>query len=154
MSSKVKNIIIVVVIAAALILAYVFLFNKNSNETNLTSTSGVSSLPNVNSNQNVPVDTEFLSVLLGIKNIKLNDSIFSDVAFKNLNDSSITLVPDNNEGRKNPFANIGLDPASTPTQPAQTQTPTIAPAPASSSQPQSPTPAPTSPKSSGSLKQT
>lgn len=52
---------------------------------------------------------DFLTVLLSIKNINLDDSIFSNVAFMNLKDSTILLVPDGNEGRPNPFAPIGTD---------------------------------------------
>ena len=47
---------------------------------------------------------DFLNLFSGIKNIKLNDAIFSDPAFNSLRDSSIVLVPDGTEGRPNPFA--------------------------------------------------
>jgi hypothetical protein len=112
MASKIKNIIIFLIIAAALILAYVFFFKKSPDEANLTFSSPevMNLLPNTDiSSQGVPVDTEFLSVLLSIKNIRLNDAIFSSIAFTSLRDSSITLDPDGTEGRKNPFAQIGFD---------------------------------------------
>ena len=111
MASKIKTVIIFVIIVAFLILVYIFLFKKNPDQANLTSSSDVAtSLPNTDIfSQNIPVDTEFLSVLLSIKNIKLNDAIFSDIAFTSLRDSSITLNPDGTEGRKNPFAPIGFD---------------------------------------------
>ena len=67
-------------------------------------------------------------VLLNVKNIKLDDSIFSDIAFSNLRDSSITLIPDGTEGRPNPFAPIGSDasvaPVNNSSVPKTTQTTT------------------------------
>ena len=57
---------------------------------------------------------DFLTLLLGVKNIKLEDAIFSDPAFQSLRDSSIVLVPDGNEGRPNPFAPLGQDIWQTP----------------------------------------
>ncbi|MEK7572614.1 MAG: hypothetical protein AAB493_02030 [Patescibacteria group bacterium] len=115
MASKIKTVIIFAIIVTFLVLVYVFLFKKNSDQANLTSSSEVNLSPNTDiSSQNIPVDTEFLSVLLSIKNIKLNDAIFSDIAFTSLRDSSITLNHDGTEGRKNPFAPIGFD-AVTPT---------------------------------------
>jgi hypothetical protein len=117
MASKIKNIIILLIIAAALILIYVFFIKKSPDEANLTSSSPeiTNLLPNTDiSSQGVPVDTEFLSILLSIKNIRLNDTIFSSLAFTSFRDSSITLDPDGTEGRQNPFAPIGFD-ATTPT---------------------------------------
>jgi len=126
MASKIKNIIIFLIIAAALILVYVFFLKKGPDEANLTSSSPETAnlLPNADiSSQGIPVDTEFLSILLSIKNIRLNDTIFSSLAFTSLRDSSITLDPDGTEGRKNPFAPIGFD-ATTPTSDLSTQTDT------------------------------
>lgn len=53
--------------------------------------------------------SDFLTTLLNIKNIKLDDTIFSSDAFKNLKDFSIQLVQDVKEGRPNPFAPLGID---------------------------------------------
>ena len=59
---------------------------------------------------NTPISgSEFLTVLLSVKNISLDDSIFSDLAFTSLHDSSIELISDIPEGRPNPFAPIGSD---------------------------------------------
>ena len=52
---------------------------------------------------------DFLNLLLNVKNIKLDDSIFADNAFNSLRDSSIVLTPDGNEGRPNPFAPLGSE---------------------------------------------
>lgn len=109
MASKIKNIIIFVVIAGALILAYTFFFKNAPEEGGL-----VSSLKLISPNANIPegespIGSDFLGVLLNVKNIKLNDSIFSDSAFLTLRDSSILLVQDGTEGRPNPFAPIGFE---------------------------------------------
>lgn len=109
-------------IIAVAILVYVLFFDKPASDSSLTSstsnstTTGISG--NVNNNQNLAsVDSEFLAMLLSIKSLKLNDSIFSNVAFANLRDSSITLIQDNTEGRTNPFAPIGSDTSSMPVSP-------------------------------------
>ena len=105
---KIKNIIIFLIIAIALILIYVFFLKPSSDQDNLVlTTSGTSALPNVDGTSSVTQD--FLTLLLNVKNIKLDDSIFSDPAFANLHDSSITLVPDATTGRPNPFAQFGND---------------------------------------------
>lgn len=53
-------------------------------------------------------------MLLNVKKIKLNSSIFSNTAFINLHDSSILLSPSGDEGRLNPFAPIGFEASSAP----------------------------------------
>ena len=58
-------------------------------------------------------DLQFSEQKTTVKNIKLNDAIFSDVTFNSLRDSSITLTPDGNEGRPNPFAQFGNENIST-----------------------------------------
>ncbi len=119
---NIKNILIFVAIAAAVISVY-FFFIKGAPEetTNLVSTiptmpDGVASNPNTAATTLVPGDNsavarEFLTLLLSVKSIKLDDAIFSDNAFLSLRDSTIVLIPDGNEGRPNPFAPIGTDPA-------------------------------------------
>lgn len=115
MSSKIKNIIIFAVIGISLVLVYIFFIKKAPDEGNL-----ISSLP-VPTGMNAPassslgetmVSQDFLTILLGVKNIKLDDSIFSNKAFINLHDSSILLTSPGDEGRTNPFAPIGSDPVS------------------------------------------
>jgi len=132
MTSLIKKIIISAVIIVALVLVYIFFIKKAPDPGNLTSSTssptGLAALSPTNTTgaQDATVDTEFLSILLSVKNIKLNDSIFSDKAFINLRDSSIVLTPDGTEGRTNPFAPIGLDTTNTqvntnlPTQPGTT----------------------------------
>jgi len=113
---KTKNIIIFLVIAIILILIYAF-FIKSSPDTDtlisspsspLTLASDITSTTGI-SDENSLVAQDLLTLLLNVTNIKLNDAIFSDMAFNSLHDSSITLIPDGNEGRPNPFAPIGND---------------------------------------------
>lgn len=121
---KLKSAIIFGSIGLVLVLLYVYFFSgEKAPENNLVS----SQTPIVpNSNANTPVeatapDKDFLPLLLNVKNIRLNDAIFSDPAFTALVDSSITLTPEGNEGRPNPFAPLGAENA-TSSQTSSTQT--------------------------------
>lgn len=107
--TTIKNIAIFVIIGAVLVLAYIFFIKKTPNQASLVSVQNTPIANVTNStNQNSVVTGDFLSLLLSVKSIKLDDSIFSDEAFKSLSDSSITdLTPDSTEGRPNPFAPFG-----------------------------------------------
>lgn len=115
---KTRNIIIFVAIAAVFALAYFMFLRPESEETaNLVSTPSPQAvttggvLPAAGASvPNTPLAAnDFLTLLLNVKNIKLEDAIFADPAFQGLRDSSITLEPDGNEGRPNPFAPLGQD---------------------------------------------
>lgn len=122
-----------------MVLIYFYFIKSPATQNNLIS-SNQATLPNVNgsalstTNQTGTITTveakEFLALLLNVKNIKLDDAILSGNAFMSLRDSSITLVPDGNEGRPNPFAPFGSDAvtsapsiSSTPNTPAVTANP-------------------------------
>ena len=135
MIPKFRNIIIFVAIAAVFVLIYVFFIKPSPEQANLVSTPSNTSLPDVNNSSEeagMPSETslvakDFLTLLLNVKNIKLNDAIFIDLAFNSLHDSSITLTPDGTEGRPNPFAQFGNDavvapPTPPPAPPAPTCT--------------------------------
>jgi len=109
MSSKIKNILIFLGVALVLILIYVFVFKKSPDQPSLISSSGNSVLPATTQTTTSTISQDFLAVLLSVKSIKIDDSIFSDPAFISLNDSTIELVSDGNEGRSNPFAPLGSD---------------------------------------------
>ena len=120
---KIKNIIIFVSILAVLISFYFFFFRNTSGGASLTSSTNTASFPVSSApNNNSTIGKDFLTLLLSIKNIKLDDSIFSDNAFTNLHDSSIDLIPDDNEGRPNPFAPIGSDTIVSPADKVGTKT--------------------------------
>lgn len=112
--SKIKNIIIAVVIVGILIVAYFVIFKKDAPEANLVSSTGNAVIPTSTSDQNSLLSKDFLSLLLNVKNIKLDDSIFTDSAFASLRDSTIELISDGNEGRPNPFAPLGSDISAAP----------------------------------------
>ncbi len=149
MTPKIKNIIIFVVIAAVLILGYIFFIKPSPDQPALVSSStsglpvvpGVASIPGNATTVSNPQD--FLTLLLSVKSIKLNDAILTDPAFIGLKDSSITLTPDGTEGRPNPFAPIGSDKATATvdtTSPAATTVPppVSSPAPTNTTAPASP----------------
>jgi predicted permease len=115
MSPKIKNIIIFTGIAIIFISIYIFFIKGDEPENNLVSSPGTTSFVGSNTKNTTILDQspalaqDFLSLLLNVRNIKLDDTIFSDSAFNSLRDSSIVLVPDGNEGRPNPFAPLGTD---------------------------------------------
>lgn len=121
---KIKNILIFVAIAAVFVLAYIFFLKPDgAPDASLVSSPSTSALPldaapvaetGVPSGGVSVAANDFLTLLLGVKNIKLPEAIFSDPAFLGLRDSSIVLVPDGNEGRPNPFAPLGQDITITP----------------------------------------
>lgn len=120
---KIKNIIIFVVIAVILILAYVFLFKKSPEQASLVSSTGNPVLPSSASDQGSLMGKDFLSLLLNVENIKLDDAIFTDPAFATLHDSTIELIQDGNEGRPNPFAPLGSDISAAPINALNLNTP-------------------------------
>src|SRR3989344_2490379 len=107
--AKTKNIIILAIIAAVLILVYVFFVRTSSDTAALIFSSSGSAVSDVMEGGNSSINRDFLTLLLSVKNIKLDDTIFSDEAFSSLRDSSIILTPSGNEGRPNPFAPLGTD---------------------------------------------
>lgn len=110
MMSKIKNIIIFVVIGAILVGGYLLFVKKPAPAPSLVSSSQIATdTDNKLNEENSAIAKELLGVLLNVKNIRLNDSIFNEEAFISLQDSTILLVPDGTEGRPNPFAPIGND---------------------------------------------
>lgn len=94
-----------------MVLIYVFFIKKDKPESNLVTTTSSVNVEQVAglSKEDEEIAKNFLSLLLSVKNIKIEDSIFSDPAFVGLRDSSILLSPDGTEGRPNPFAPVGVE---------------------------------------------
>ncbi len=120
--SKIRNIIIFVVILGGIVYAWNS-FSKNDTPTDqlLTVESGNS---NVLAGETVPGSAEdvgqgFLDTLLSLRTIKLDRSLLDRDSFKELRDFTKELIPQNNQGRPNPFAPIGTDievsPSASPT---------------------------------------
>ncbi len=118
MGSKIKNIILFVGIGAALVVGYLMFFKPKPATPNLvTGTAGTTqnAVSTTNSpatdkaKENSDLAKQFLSLLLSVRSINLDNQIFADPAFISLKDSTIVLVNDGTEGRPNPFAPIGSD---------------------------------------------
>ncbi len=111
MNSKIKNIIIFVGVAIALVLVYIFFIKKSPTADTALTSSGVPITNSVgtkaSTEETAQISKDFISLLLSVKSIKLDDSILKNSAFVSLKDSSIVLMQDGNEGRLNPFAPIG-----------------------------------------------
>lgn len=127
---KIKNIIIFIVIAIIFVLIYVYFIKGSTPDTaSLVSSPGSEVMPSADTSltteNNSAIAREFLGLLLSVKDIKLNDAIFSDNVFTSLHDSSIILTPDGNEGRINPFAPLGTDATTTTTTTTTTTNTTL-----------------------------
>lgn len=119
MKSKpiIRNIIIFVVVFVIAVAGYKFFFAKKAAPAgSLKTTSGLGSTaskttatPTKSASASNAVGADFLSLLLNIQSIKLDDSLFSNKAFTVLQDYNRPIPPDTNPGRPNPFAPIGAD---------------------------------------------
>ncbi len=118
MDGKIKNGAIFLIVGAVIIGVYIFFFKGPADEAVLIAEPGTTVMPDGSINPGVTqadqATQEFLPILLNIKNIHLNDAIFTNQAFLSLRDSSILLIQDGNEGRPNPFAPIGSENVATP----------------------------------------
>src|SRR3989338_8466041 len=98
--SKLKPILISAGIVIALVFAYQAFFGGKKNEEGLISGAPIgparpeAKAEDIPQNKYTKVSGEFLSLLLNIRNIKLDDSILANPAFTSLSDSSITLTQD------------------------------------------------------------
>ncbi len=112
---SIKNIIIFLSIGGIFVFAYFYFIKSPPDDgTDLVSSTGAPAVSNTvaaeEKAENEAIAEQFINLLLGVKNIKLDDAIFSDPAFDSLDGShTIVLIPDGNEGRPNPFAPLGKD---------------------------------------------
>jgi len=118
MSKTLKKIIIILVIFALVgVGASLFLGGEGQTTNQLQSLgSGTTAAPltqNATTNTSVAdteeINREFISMLLNLQTINLNDDIFSEPAFQALVDNTVRLNQPGNQGRPNPFAPIGTD---------------------------------------------
>lgn len=98
---KYKTTLLIIAIVIIAFIAYGFLFGGEKDDNLLTSDSA---LENPDSAGAV-VESDMLTLLLDIRSIKLDKSIFSDEAFKSLEDFGQDIVPEP-IGRENPFAPV------------------------------------------------
>ncbi len=111
MLKKYQNVIIVIVVIIIAFVVYTFFFAGKATPI----------LSEQNINQTAPADQDLISLLIELKGITLDESIFANAAFVSLQDFSKDLVPEA-VGRPNPFAPLGATPAKPPAQ-TSTQTP-------------------------------
>lgn len=134
MKPLIKKGIIIFIAIAAIALIYKLFFGGDGAS---VPTGGLVSTVDVAQSSDAPllessVGSELLSTLLNLRTIKLNEQIFSNPSFTSLQDFTITLAGNTPQGRSNPFAPIGIDPAvvttpnsgggTTPQAPSQTVT--------------------------------
>ena len=101
--AKYKNIALVIIIALAGYSLYSAFFAGRGDRGSLLSTR-----PGV-SEEDVLIGKEFLTTLLELRSLDLDESIFSDESFTALEDFSQEVEPQP-AGRPNPFREIGSDP--------------------------------------------
>lgn len=119
MNKTIKKIIIGVVVIAFISIVASFFINRDSNtsgnalQSTTTGGTGAPLTQNATTNPNLlnteNINREFVSMLLNLQSITLNDDIFSEPAFKALVDNTVRLNQPGNQGRPNPFAPIGTD---------------------------------------------
>lgn len=91
-----QNIIIAVVLIVIAFFVYSYFFAPSKE----------AALTKQDVSKETPVDQDLISLLLTLKSIKLDASIFTDPTFQSLQDFSKDLVPEP-VGRPNPFAPLG-----------------------------------------------
>lgn len=114
---KLLSIILTIVILGLLAGgAYYYVTHRNLPAlSSQSTTTGAIAVPGAASD----VNKEFLSLLLNIRGIKLDGSVFQNRGFTSLSDTSIILATPDNIGRRNPFAPIGSDIAPVQNPPVQ-----------------------------------
>ena len=98
---KYKNIILIVVLVGIAGVGYRVFFGVDGIDASLLISERTSSVPD-------DVGQDLLALLRTLRDIQLDNSIFSDPVFQSLEDLSQELVPEP-VGRNNPFAPIGVE---------------------------------------------
>lgn len=117
MNPKLKNILIITGIGIVIIALLFFFLRNTPEEQDLVSSASSQDALQSGGVSQFDSSSYFLSLLLSVRSIKLDESIFSGTIFPSLRDSSVILLPDGDEGRVNPFAPIGFDPVEVPIEP-------------------------------------
>lgn len=127
MKSIIRNIIILIVVLGLGYVGYMYFFKKggstgSTGALETTTTEGLVKDGTVATNATAAaadassVGQDFVTLLLNIQSIKLDDSLFTSKQFTLLQDFNRPIPPDTNPGRPNPFANLGIDGAAVSTQ--------------------------------------
>lgn len=125
----IKNILIALVLVVVGLGVYSFVAGNpddtGTSSSSLSSLVGSGSFGQVQESNTDLANAEILRVLGNIKNISLDDDIFKNPVFRELEDSRFTIPKPVRIGRPNPFLPIGFDAVSvqvTQTQPVITNT--------------------------------
>lgn len=112
MNSKktIKKILIILVVAVVILAGYAFFTTQaGSNNSSLSSLINSGNTGQIKETNVALANTEILKILGSIKNIELQDDIFSNPVFKQLQDTQFTIPKPTQIGRTNPFLPIGYD---------------------------------------------
>ena len=109
----IKNILIGLVVAVALLVGYSIISgdtgSSGGGSTSLSSLIGSGSFGQIQESNTDLANVEILRILGSIQNINLDDDIFSNPVFRELEDSRFTIPKPVRIGRPNPFLPIGFD---------------------------------------------
>ena len=116
MKKTLSTLVILLVVAGLAFGAYKYFIAKPAapagTDGGLSTTAGVATDPVTTATPDADVSSaanEFLTLLLSVQSIKLDDTLFANPSFTTLQDLSRPITPDTNPGRKNPFAPLGAD---------------------------------------------
>lgn len=104
-----KKLLIVIIIVIIGGILYVTLTKNTATTSGPLSSDSTATAPGVLPVGDDQIGRDFLTVLLSLKTIKLNDELFKKPAFQNLRDYTKELIETDPKGRPNPFAPIGND---------------------------------------------
>lgn len=119
MIKKLRPILIFAGVIILAMIAYSF-FKKLAPASSGSTLATTSSVQDMGTND-VAVGGEFVTMLLNLRTISLDDSILHSPTFTGLKDFSIVLTQLGNQGRPNPFAPFGVE----ATSPTNTNSPVI-----------------------------
>jgi hypothetical protein len=108
----IKKILIGLVVAVVLLVAYSALntnVETSSGTSSLSSLVGQGNLGQVQETNTALANAEILRILGSIENISLDDDIFTNPVFRELEDSRFTIPKPTRIGRPNPFLPIGFN---------------------------------------------
>jgi len=118
-SSTTRTVLIIAIVVILGAAGYVVFFKKSGTTSTGSLQTTQSSTPQAAGTAQptvLPADQDFLTQLLNVQSIKLDQGIFSNQAFALLEDFNRPIPPDSDPGRANPFAPIGADAPSSATQ--------------------------------------
>ena len=104
--------IVILVVVGALI--YFFGFRGNTGQAAdaglvSTNTGNAAGLASATSGSGSAAGEQVVVLLRNLSAIKLDDAVFRNPSFVLLQDTSVQLPPITNQGRRNPFASVGVD---------------------------------------------